>query len=316
MKSILKKILPNYLLNHLKKILKFKRTLILKNKIKKIRIEQENILNKIKLKTKKNVIFLVLHDSIWKYEGIYKLLSNDENFTVKVVIIPVVVDGKCQMETYYRSLKYFKSNNYETLGSYDEEKKTWLDIKKITKPDVVFFTNPHKITFEEYYIHNFTDTLTCYVPYSFQVSDLYEMQFNQLFHHKLWKQFYETKIHLEISKQYSDIKSSNVLVTGYPGIDYYYFNDNTKLIDPWPKKNNPNIKRVIWAPHHTINGNVGDLNYSSFLNIAEFMLNFMMDNFDKIQIAFKPHPLLFDKLCNNDEWGRKRTTQFQIRIYY
>lgn len=86
-----------------------------------------------------NVIFLVIHHSIWKYEEVYRLLDKDSRFNVKVVVIPLVRDGKGDMETYNQTLDYFVSSDYSTLSSYDIQKDSWIDIKKVTRPDIVFF---------------------------------------------------------------------------------------------------------------------------------------------------------------------------------
>ena len=89
------------------------------------------------------------------------------------------------METYNQTLNYFVNSGYSTLSSYDEEKDSWIDIKKTTNPDIVFFKNPNRITFDKYYINEFKDRLTCYVPYAFVVIHSIEGHYNQNIHH-LW----------------------------------------------------------------------------------------------------------------------------------
>lgn len=304
----IKNVLPINLIKLGRKFNSFKDHYFYNKEIKKIRNSQVKIVKELRKKEVLNVIFLVIQDSVWKYEEVYSLLDKNPKFNVNVAVIPLVRKGKGEMTVYAKTLKYFEDNNYKVVKSFDNENDRWLDIKAITKPDIVFFTNPHKLTFDKYYIDNFTDKLTCYVPYSFQVSNLYQSQFNQPFHSKVWRQFYETETHKKIGVKYSDIKGANIIVTGYPGLDNF-FNDFGKLIDPWIIKSK-NLKRIIWAPHHTIVGQGGGLDYSSFLKYSDFMLRCSKENEDSIQIAFKPHPLLKEKLYKNNDWGKEKTDNY------
>ena len=66
------------------------------------------------------------------------------------------------------------------------------------------------------------------------------------------------------------------------------------------------LKRIIWAPHHTINAE-DFLGYSNFLEYADFMLE-VADWYKKqIQFSFKPHPSLKQKLYAREDWGVEKT---------
>ena len=64
-------------------------------------------------------------------------------------------------------------------------------------------------------------------------------------------------------------------------------------------------KRIIWAPHHTIPTAPNLLEYSTFLDVAEIMLEIAEEYKEELQIAFKPHPFLLKKLYNI--WGKEQT---------
>jgi CDP-glycerol glycerophosphotransferase (TagB/SpsB family) len=180
-------------------------------------------------------------------------------------------------------------------------------VKKVINPDIVFFTNPHKLTKKEYYITNYRDRLTCYVPYSFQVSYLLQEQYNQIFHNLLWIAFYETAIHKNFALKYAINKGKNVIVTGYPNIDLFF--DRSYLPkDRW-KISDRHIKRIIWAPHHTIDKTLY-LNYSNFLKVNDLFIEIAKHYKGKIQIVFKPHPLLKNKLYLLPEWGKEKTDEY------
>jgi CDP-glycerol glycerophosphotransferase (TagB/SpsB family) len=194
------------------------------------------------------------------------------------------------------------------VKTFDERTGQWLDVKKEIKPDIVFFTNPYIITRPEYLITNYLDTLTCYVPYGFKNTYLHQFHFNQLTQNFVWKFFLETNIHQKLATKYSGNKGRNTVVTGYPGMDSLLLKDSIPK-DVWKIKNR-NIKRIIWAPHHTIPGNGVTLDFSTFLKYYEFMPKIAEKYKNQIQIAFKPHPMLRENLNNLEGWGKQRTDSY------
>lgn len=304
----IKKIIPSILKSYLLSIISFFSKIIYKNRIKALRDSHSLIVKELRKKDSIKIVFLVLHDSVWKYEKLFDLLKKDKVFVPQIVVIPVVNENGVDWENYYRTLKYFRTNNYNFLGSYDEQKDIWIDIKNLTNPDLVFFTNPHKLTFNKYYITNFKDKLTCYSPYAFVVIHLIDMHYNLKFHKLLWKYFVETKHHLEYLFQYNKEYPSNGFISGFPGLDKI-FDKNFNAKPVWKVTKLDKTYKIIWAPHHTIKGQDSGLNYSSFETYQEFFLE-LLDKRKDIQIAFKPHPLLKSKLYNNKEWGKNKTDEY------
>ena len=292
-------------LNNLKKNTE-EQTIDFFNKITTLRIK-----NKLKNKEKINIIFFVLHNSVWQYENLYKKFSNDKRYNPTIVVVPYInYEKNVMIKEMKQTFLYFKNKNYNIIKSYDNKNNLYVDIKTKLQPDIVFFTNPHKITTDDFYIYNyFKDTLTCYVPYGIMAANLQQTQFNQPFHNLTWKNFYETNIHLELAKKYADNKGTNVLVTGYPKCDVF-LDKKYKNKNVW-KKTGKNLKKIIWAPHHTIEGDEKELGYSNFLKYHQIMLDVAQKYQDKIQIAFKPHPLLLTKLKLHPGWGEKKT-----KLYY
>lgn len=271
--------------------------------------KHQKTLQRIKGKKTIKVAFFLLHESVWKYEGVYRLMEKNERFDPIVVVCPYMAYGEENMlKDMRKAYNSFRQKRYNVIRTLDENTGEWLDVKKEVKPDIVFFTNPHKLTKDEYYIMNFIDTLTCYVQYSFHITYLHNTQYNQIFHNLLWLAFYETPMHKRFAIEYARNKGRNVRVTGYPGIDRF-FDKQYIPEDPWKIKDRE-VKRIIWAPHHTIEGNGATLDYSNFLQYADFMLDIANKFKDKIQIAFKPHPLLYSKLFNHKVWGKEKTQNY------
>jgi hypothetical protein len=121
-----------------------------------------------------------------------------------------------------------------------------------------------------------------------------------------WRLFYPNEMYKKIASQLARNKGVNISVTGYPLADDFAEKENN-FNDVWKIKDRK-IKRIIWAPHHTI-----EVNNSSFLANYQFMFDIAQKYIDKIQIAFKPHPLLKAKLYDLNH-GVKKEQMFIMNI--
>ena len=83
-----------------------------------------------------------------------------------------------------------------------------------------------------------------------------------------WKLFYPTKNHIKTAKYLAKNKGVNIFITGYPIADEI-LDTNRAIVNPWHNQS-LKIKRIIWAPHHSITEGRG-LNISHFLNIHQTM---------------------------------------------
>ena len=172
--------------------------------------------------------------------------------------------------------------------------------------DIIFFTNPHDITSTKYQIKNLKYKITCYAPYFFVVNGRDDLNFKKDFQRLVWRQFCETEIHKDLFREHSPNKDKNVIVSGYPGLDPLIDRSYTPS-SPWIAKNK---KRIIWAPHHTIEGQGASLDYSNFLEYSALMINVSEMYDQEVNFAFKPHPMLKEKLYKHDSWGKDRTEEY------
>jgi len=265
-------------------------------------------IDRIKKKDFVTVAFFVIHRSVWKYDLLFEMLEQHPRFKPVIIICPYLNHGEAsKKEEMKLALSFFKTKKYNVKSTHLAD-NSWLDIKSSIDPDVIFFTNPHRLTKDIYYITNYSDCLTCYVPYSFHITHLHRAMVDQLFHNLLWKAFYETKHNKQYAIENARNKGSNVIITGYPGADIYIKNDKVE-IDPW-KPQDKIKKRIIWAPHHTILDNQNDLGFSTFLKYASIFVELAKKNKEQIQIAFKPHPVLKPKLYELPSWGQQRTDDY------
>ena len=275
-------------------------------------------LEQVKLKSKNReikVVFFALLSSVWKYEEVYRLFEADKRFNPVVLVCPIVNNGREYMlESMEQSYKYFKNNGYNVVNAYDVEMDNYLNVKKEINPDIIFYTNPYLgLIDNRYYVTEFTDVLTCYVNYAYQVTIYEKLIFTDILPNLVWKFFLETKIHYDNFYNVSMNQAINGVVTGYPGVDSLKYGIREEN-SCWKIKAHE-IKRIIWAPHHTIYDNFL-LTYSNFLSYYDRILELAEKYRDKIQISFKPHPLLKTKLYNHKDWGKERTDEYYNKWKY
>lgn len=99
----------------------------------------------------------------------------------------------------------------------------------------------------------------------------------------------------------------NIRVVGEPNADRYL---NKHLCRVWRDINDGSVrKRIIWAPHFSIPES-GLLHRASFLWLFDGMVSLAKKYEDSVQFAFKPHPHLYNVLCERDDWGRERADKY------
>ena len=254
-----------------------------------------------------NVVFFAIMDSVWKYDELYNLMVADKRFNPTILVCPVVNYGRDNMlMNMDKCYDLFLRKGYNVIRSYDKANDRYVDVRKELDPDIIFYTNPYEgLIDDRYFIKNFTDTLTCYVTYSVTQSKRFDLKFGSLFSNLLWRYYIEYSYLKDIAPSYSRSEGINIVHTGFPGIDKF-IKDDKAYKDEWPIKDK-NIKRIIWAPHHTIT-DYTFVGYSTFLTYCNFMLD-MADKYkEQIQIAFKPHPLLKNRL--EIMWGEEKTKEY------
>jgi hypothetical protein len=257
----------------------------------------------------KNVIdvaFFVLTDTQWKYGKLYELLAQNPRFKPVIVVCPFWLREfkALRMALLQRTYDFFVNKGYNVLNTYDEQSGQWVNLKETLHPDIIFWAFPYeKQTKDEYFITNFPDSLSCYVPYFFGTFGE-NWTFDLKFHNLLWIFFCETSFHKEVCTKMQRMKGLNVFVSGYPATDVYIDKINNPYF-PW-KKTEGNRLKVIWAPHHSI----AKSGYSTFLINCDTMLYIAKKYSSEIQFVVKPHPVLKSSLYALKDWGQEKTDKY------
>lgn len=254
-------------------------------------------------KKKITVLFFVYKLNMWRYDGLIKLMHHHPRFTP--VIVPFVRPNECDdkgRENRDEIYAYFTTKGIFVRDGFNFETGQYLNITDIN-PDIVIYTQPYNKGFTGWSIDNYAhNCLFIYTPYGISTSENRESKDTYLTN-IAWKIFVSCQLE---KKKYEDSMATNknsLVITGATILDDIANADKQK--SPW---RNNNKKRLIWAPHHSIDCLYGFSN-SNFERICFDMLEIAKRYQDQIEIAFKPHPTLHRRLC--EKWGEEKTN-----VYY
>lgn len=285
---------------------------IKKRKAKKYALQNAKLVKKIKKKKQLRIAFFVQNSSQWKYELLFKKLKKQTEFTCFIVAIPNFSKNSW-VEDFEDVCEMFSHTNYDLIRGFCFDKNEVIKSTKINA-DLIFYSQAREYP-DPFAIEKFNNSISAYVPYTIFCNNDPLYSYNKTFHNLLWAHFVPTKSHLKNSCDFSEINGKNSLNLGYPGCDNYHprYLKHLKKQNVWKDENSNSIK-IIWAPHHTISnfgddvGHAGD--HSTFLNYSLFMKELTLKFKNHVQIAFKPHPNLKDKLYQHIEWGMERTDEY------
>ncbi|MCS2590639.1 hypothetical protein NXX56_04025 [Bacteroides thetaiotaomicron] len=265
----------------------------------------KNTLNfKVKrLRRKKNirVLFAVAESATWKSDCLYKAMAEHPRFTPSILVLPDEQKEKTLLKEEVDScFNLFCRKGYACTYPYQNGKL--INIRKKLKPDIIFYQKPYTFYPKSLLYYKNMNALFCYTNYAFH-SLLTDWANDNEFFRLMWQNYYENEsANVDLKKKFAGI-FSNIVVTGLPVTDLFL---TEKHEDKW-KKTDKSRKRIIWAPHFSISDG-GCLNYSTFLSIAEELLEFIKNTQLPVQMAFKPHPLLKSQLYNYSSWGKRKQT--------
>ena len=252
-------------------------------------------INEIRNKKKIRFLFLLQELSQWKTECLYLAMLNHPRFEPILGITPCVEFSGAENKL----IDYCKSKGYQFC--LIDKDKTLVQVH----PDIVTHQKPYESLFHPKHFLTSNLSIPCVViPYAMN-----SIVTNQLIRMEIysycWKQYFENESCCNERKAAHQLKGENYVVTGLPVMDEL-IKPKESFSSPWP---NDGRKRIIYAPHHTI----GDLHsswisYSTFLEYGHFMCE-MRDKYrDDVFFIFKPHPMLYKKLCMI--WGKEKTDEY------
>lgn len=277
-------------------------------KTKRIIVTKANIYNERKeaiLLEKSNkerlcILFFVSDLAMWRYDSVMKQLIISPKFNP--VIVPFVRPDKNNADRNQDEIiNYCRVNNYPIRIGYDFSSRRYLDISDIN-PDIVVYTQPYDLGYKKWCIDNYIhNCLFIYTPYGISTSKNKELK-DTLLTNIAWKIFVSCQLEKQVYEDSLSVAKGNVVVTGAEIYDRLQTADSMK--SPW--RNNKK-KRLIWAPHHSLDSKKGFSN-SNFERLCEEMINIAIKYQNEIEIAFKPHPVLMERLV--EKWGAAKAKTY------
>lgn len=254
-----------------------------------------------------NVVFMVLYSAVWKYDSVYKLMEKDPRFKPLILVCPVADYGKEHMvENFRPTVEMFKKKGYNVMSAYDETTDTFVNIDDL-KPDLLMYAFQWSSHVDpRYNVYTLQKYLKCYVNYSFK-NNPFEWSIASREQGIMWMYFSECEDNKKLAQSFNQREFQNIHVVGYPIYDEVQ--ETEAVGKDWKIKDN-SLKRIIWAPHHSIEGSDKAIKLSTFLLFADDMLEFKNIYKDKVQFAFKPHPQLKPALYKHKDWGKERTDAY------
>ena len=262
------------------------------------------ILHQLSKKQKIRVCFSVIYDSVFPAESIFDKMLTDDYFDPFILVIPDTCRGQknmfYQMEKTYRSLSARYKNVYM---AYNFGKRDFIDWHN--KMDVCFFANPYDSMTHKMYSVNYLSyfVLCLHVPYSYTGHLVYNTNiYKSDEYSKFWRIFVENDNTANLIKNYKQSAINNLCITGY-----------TKMDALAKCKRQNKHTQIIITPHHTVKRVKNSLNISQFLNFADFYLK-LPEQYPDINFVFRPHPLLFVNLAQDDLWGHDKVNAYLTKL--
>ena len=286
MKRITIKKIHNKLLEIERKIIVFLYKLSIPYKAKRIR-KKERI----------KILFVLAELGSWKTENLYNAMLGHPRFEP---VLGVTQSPESPKEKTILN-KYLDSKNY----CYSDLDKNY-NLDEIS-PDIIIYQKPYGVTYLPgiRFIDNL-DCLFCYTNYYFFNTKEPEIFKRGTLFKLAWQVYVENESVKKEMMELTGCKDNVILPTGIPMADNLILR-RSKESDPWKKCGNK--KRIIYAPHHSIgNQHTGSIDFGTIDLYGDFILSMAIKYKDSIQVAFKPHPVLYSKLVR--EWGQKRTDDY------
>lgn len=269
---------------------------------------QRKIREKISCGHKVRVAFLTISAAEWAAENVYHMLSEDGRLECFVVVCPLMDrEREVRRKTEEQSYCFFKDNGYNVKRIYNDELDVSVGWEQIGGlPDIVIHLTswyealPAPFQIEQFplYILNYYIPYAMYVENSLDGNYVKQAVYNKQFMNLLKRVYADSEANLKGYEKYGLLHGKNVLYSGYAKMDYFQerreyteqvIRNIWKMSDDADTKE---VKKIIIAPHHSVEPSGGVLEFSTFTRNAWFWLYLARKYQDKISFIFKPHPNL------------------------
>lgn len=254
-----------------------------------------------------NVVFEVTGISKWKVDSVLRLMMKHPRFNPIVWHVPYnKLPNPEREELEIRQCKGYFLRLGVNFVTYPELHAFPAD----EKPDIIFLHEPYDGLIDRPYHKGVLRYLLCFTPYGYSSSSSAAAR-NLILTNGSVFCFLENELSKQNTSRLMDNKGCNIKVSGHPMADSFLFAEREGSA-VW-KACGSSMKRVIWAPHWTIERKNCWLFYGTFMQTGEILLEMAEKYRGQIQFAFKPHPNLYNSLCEHPQWGKEKTDAFYAK---
>ncbi len=249
--------------------------------------------------------FLVFEPETWdKLNSVYFALKNRSDVEVQLIVVPNF-DVSFDVTTKYGDeFVFFKNVDNSAIKAYSED-EGWLNLKKF-KFDYLFYQDPYNNHMPKELNSNSTVKYTkiCYVPYGFSISNNFNQGNSNIdFFRNVSFSFCDvTEIKNILDRKFHKNVSCNIqhfFDYGYPSLaDYAKISAKNR------------VTTIGWMPRWSYDPIIGG---SHFLEYKDKFLDFITKN-RNLHFVFRPHPMMFTNLINNNLISKKSADSFIARL--
>ena len=254
-------------------------------------------------------VFPVSNPSMFPARPLFDAMRADARFDARIVVVPDMRGLDRDPAAARRACREELGRSIPAdrfLDAEPDEFGLYPDV--LAGADVVCYPSPYDLSCFRFNPHYAVGRsfLPIHVNYGFYRSvydrDIVGRQNYAWF----WKAFFECEATAKEYAEHSILKGANAEVVGYVKMDAL------AAAEPWPR--NGSRKRVLIAPHHSVEGGANDtLALSNFQRYADYFLT-LPERHPEIDFVFRPHPFLFTVLSHPSRWGQAKVDDWIARM--
>lgn len=269
------------------------------------RIREERIAKGLPVRA----LFFVFAPAMFPAKPLFEAMRRDPAFDARIVVVPDLRwpdrDPAADMERCADELRAALPGA-DVRSASRNPAGVWADVSR--DADLVFYPSPYNQSDLRYNPRWAVGRpfLPAYLGYSYSTSLygywVYGLQNYACF----WKVFAECEANAKEYAAHSILKGANAETVGC------FKMDGLATAKPWPR--NGNRKRVMIAPHHSVDGGSNDmLAFSNFERYADYFLALPVKH-PELDFVFRPHPFLFTVLSKATKWGQSKVDAWIKRM--
>ena len=257
------------------------------------------------------VLFLVFSPSMFPARPLFDAISRDPGFDARILVVPDLRWRDRDPEIARRACREDLGRDYSEgrfLDTRPDSSGIWPDAIGEFGADIVCYPSPYDLSAFRFNPHWAVGRgfLPIYISYSFSTSIHGYGVYGRQNYAYFWKVFVECEANAKDYAEHSILRGANAETVGY------FKMDALAAAKPWPR--NGDRKRVLIAPHHSVEGGANDnLALSNFQRYADFFLA-LPEKHPELDFVFRPHPFLFPVLSRPNKWGQSKVDDWIARM--